>query len=550
MTRSNPLDSPSPPNLCCAYSLPACCDSPTARAPHVDSCPPHTDCLGGAAPLDQLEGANSTTVRLKNGAGQTSVPLELKTATASQIETAFRSIRDTTYSAARVTSVSVSNMTAAWTFELTTPYGACADGGGGSSYSDSPPLSAALSARVTLSIEILSRASCLRGGVDVSLVSVGANAMAGGTANVTAVYIPWDSSAHAVTSSLNSLLGVSSADDGVLVRRGGDGHASTTFTITSLRAGTRPLLAAVASSATNRATSQSALAQVTYALDGTVSCNSTTDVAVLVERVAEAAIELLPLPGRYLSAPSDQPVITLRLKGQTTARCAAPNWDMLHVGCFEANATRYADGYATRPGAERSFPRGFSLERCAHYCLAYATAPKKAVGFAAQEDMCTCLAALPTAEALPSSNCSTTCSAVDRIQGSQMCGNTAPNSRASIYALPARLSSTGTSLPCSFKFAAAQTATVSGADKTVAAVNETLTISGKGFRLGTGAPTVDACSGRPCVVTSYTVTSIVCRMPDCPEQPNTPIRVHVPPFGYAAGSASLMVRGVLSVTGA
>ena len=289
--------------------------------------------------------------------------------------------------------------------------------------------------------------------------------------------------------------------------RGGDGHAPGTDTITSLRAGTRPLLSAVASSANGTSAGAArALEKATYATNGTLSgtvtalgadahprhqpkapapaltshlmpspthrsldrlvrMQSTADVAVSVTRVADATIELLPLPGRYLSAPSDQPSVSVRLNGQTTARCAAPNWDALHVGCFDANATHYVDGYATKAGAERSFPRGFSLERCAHHCMAHATTPMKAVGFAAQEDTCTCLASLPTAEALPSSNCSSTCSAVDPVEGTQMCGNGAPYARANVYKLPGAMSSTGTSLPCSFKFASAQTAALTGADK-------------------------------------------------------------------------------------
>ena len=132
----------------------------------MDSCPPLTDCLGGAAVPEQQEVANFTSVRLTNGAGHISAPLDLKTATAAQIEAAVRSVRDATYSAARVTSVSASNTTAVWTLELTTPYGACERV---SSSLTPPPLLAALSARVTLSVEILSRASRLAGGVDVSL---------------------------------------------------------------------------------------------------------------------------------------------------------------------------------------------------------------------------------------------------------------------------------------------------------------------------------------------------------------------------------------------
>ena len=47
-------------------------------------------------------------------------------------------------------------------------------------------------------------------------------------------------------------------------------------------------------------------------------------------------IDLTPLPGRYLTAPSNTSVASVRLAGTTSALCAAPDWDQLHVGCYAA----------------------------------------------------------------------------------------------------------------------------------------------------------------------------------------------------------------------
>ena len=47
-------------------------------------------------------------------------------------------------------------------------------------------------------------------------------------------------------------------------------------------------------------------------------------------------IDIPPLPGRYLTAPSTASVASVRLAGTTTALCAAPDWDQLHEGCYSA----------------------------------------------------------------------------------------------------------------------------------------------------------------------------------------------------------------------
>ena len=67
-------------------------------------------------------------------------------------------------------------------------------------------------------------------------------------------------------------------------------------------------------------------------------------------------IDLTPLPGRYLTAPSTASVASVRLAGTTSALCAAPDWDQLHVGCYAASLFG---------AASHSWSEAMSLERCA-----------------------------------------------------------------------------------------------------------------------------------------------------------------------------------------
>ena len=59
------------------------------------------------------------------------------------------------------------------------------------------------------------------------------------------------------------------------------------------------------------------------------STATSADTVASVERVAPGGLDLLPIPGRYLSAPIEDSAVRIRLDGgagQTTARCAAPQW--------------------------------------------------------------------------------------------------------------------------------------------------------------------------------------------------------------------------------
>ena len=109
--------------------------------------------------------------------------------------------------------------------------------------------------------------------------------------------------------------------------------------------------------------------------------------------------------------------VRLRLGHETTARCAAPDWTTLHLGCYASST--FVDSYAGQEGASRRFDGGLSLERCALHCQ---TSAALAAAFAVAGDECLCLSSAGTPSlraALPNSACNATCSADD----SQLCGS-------------------------------------------------------------------------------------------------------------------------------
>ena len=492
------------------------------------NCPPGTDCITPEA--SSSDGPSTSTVRFVHG-GRTSTSIDYRTATPAKIAAAFVPLQDTTYSALAVSEIAKTNKTVIWTLKLTTPWAAC------SAHASHPLLSLALTARVSVDTTITVGPSCLDGGVDVSLAS---GSLGDGTAS-SSVYLAWDATAEAATTTLNTLLGAYTASEGVYVVRSGDGQTSVSFVVTFLRGGARPAIVAV--------TSNGGLPLQKRIFVADMSSSSTSDaVTVSSTRLAPGGIDLTPLPGRYLSAPSDKVVARVRLGQQTTARCAAPNWDELHVGCFLNES--YTNEYQGQPTDTVVFENGFSLERCALHCSRVAVEPA-VVAFAATLDLCTCLSlqALPsTDDAKSNLNCSVTCSAEDVETGSQLCGNGDPYPMSSIYMLPDSLSTSDSSSPCSFTFSAASTPTLSNVSASAVALNETLVLTGTGFATGSGSPSVDVCGGRLCPVASYNATTIVCKMPDCPVQSASPVLVHVTPLGYASQSGSIAVSGVLSVT--
>ena len=319
--------------------------------------------------LDDLDGPwpRPGTMRLRHN-GQTTPSFSVK-ASAAAISNALRALPERTYVDANVTNIEYTNNTIVWTIELATHAIGCA-----SVPSASPVFSRGDggTAKVAMHAVVIAHESCLDGGLDLSIAT-------GSGDGAPSVFLPSNATPETLTTALNELLGAKKVAEGVFVTRGNVDEFSpaVSFTITFLSGGAKPLLRAVSSA-------RQPLLQRTFTADLSRANSTSTPAVVTVERIVPGGIDLLPIPGRYLSAPSDQPALRLRLSGQTTAKCAAPNWEALHLGCFGLN---YTDPYAGQPGASRTFV-GFSLERCALHCQRFAVG---AVAFSAELDVCTCL---------------------------------------------------------------------------------------------------------------------------------------------------------------
>ena len=57
----------------------------------------------------------------------------------------------------------------------------------------------------------------------------------------------------------------------------------------------------------------------------------------MIEERAPGGIELTPLPGRYITAPSDTVDVSVRLHNLTGAVCSRAHWGELELGCFDTS---------------------------------------------------------------------------------------------------------------------------------------------------------------------------------------------------------------------
>ena len=249
--------------------------------------------------------------------------------------------------------------------------------------------------------------------------------------------------------------------------------------------------------------------------------------ASVQERIP-GGIDLTPIPGRYLTAPSDTPTVSVRLNGQTSALCESVDWNQLRVGCFNVG-----DLGSFHPASvvSPSWSQHTSLERCTREC-----GGSQAVGV--RRDECVCLSSEPSVSAqLPAYSCTEPCSG----DASQLCGGVG-NFTFSVYRAP-----TPTGDVCAFRFSSTETPQLSSASTTVGAENSTLALHGSGL-LGTGPPIVSVCGGAPCAVISHTSTTVTCSMPICAANADEGVVLHVPPQGYADSTSPIIVRGVLHVS--
>ena len=152
----------------------------------------------------------------------------------------------------------------------------------------------------------------------------------------------------------------------------------------------------------------SALLRTQRQLDGSW-LNASGSANATIEELVPGGIDVTPLPGRYLTAPTNTSVASVRLAGTTTALCAAPDWDQLHVGCYAA-ALFGVPGHDVFSTPSHSSAR-MSLETCALACSGFEA-------IAVVIETCFCLPRLPTAPAVAASACNSQCPA----DAAQLCG--------------------------------------------------------------------------------------------------------------------------------
>ena len=205
-------------------------------------------------------------------------------------------------------------------------------------------------------------------------------------------------------------------------------------------------------------------------------------------------LDLTPLPGRYLTSPSNTSVVSVRLGGVSTALCSAPNWDQLLIGCFAVDELENSTSSTT------TWAGSMALEKCSRACAGSAA-------LYTSGDTCGCLEAKPMASTHhPAYFCNQPCSA----DASQLCGASAqvcatevlqlpegcdPNVPgdcvcpsymlpASVYHLPSTLSTSpggNNSGACSFTRASAHTPILEAVSPRTAAFNASLELRGTGF---------------------------------------------------------------------
>ena len=270
--------------------------------------------------------------------------------------------------------------------------------------------------------------------------------------------------------------------------------------------------------------------------------NGASSPVVLSEVSIPGGIDVNPIIGPYIVAPSATPVVSLRVGGQTSAHCATPDWESLRLGCFNDGSLVHRN-----PAV---FAGGLSVARCALHCASYEAFAVLAT------DMCACLDVLPgdTAE-FERSWCSKACSG----DASQLCGGSprtievydAQGNLTSVIATSTTVYSSPVApydLGCRLELLSPSDVAAPRIDSlqpTVAEPDTTLVLAGQWPAV---RPEVVVC-GVACDIIDHNVTHTLVLAPACGAEPST-VLLRVSPSGFAISPQSLTFRGRLIVDGA
>ena len=183
---------------------------------------------------------------------------------------------------------------------------------------------------------------------------------------------------------------------------GGDGFENVSFTVTFLGLGDRVLFSARnrSESSTNEANGGLFQSQqiVGASAMSNVTAHRTRDVSVTIEELQRGGVQITPLPGRYLTAPSDIPVVSVRVTNTSTARCKVLAWAEQDVGCYHIGANHLNNQSLVQKRPTSSL-LAWTPESCANACRGRGTHVALGPSPPPAPETCYCLQGLPNVAA-------------------------------------------------------------------------------------------------------------------------------------------------------
>lgn len=139
-------------------------------------------------------------------------------------------------------------------------------------------------------------------------------------------------------------------------------------------------------------------------LEFTLSAGASAASLTATTRVL-GGIDFLPITGNFMNAKSAVARVSVRVRGQTSSLCAAPDWEgALYVGCYPLDTLT--------PTSSTTMASSLSLEKCALHCSARTHFAVTA------SDTCICVARVNASEEVSDGSCSEPCSG----NTAQLCG--------------------------------------------------------------------------------------------------------------------------------